>query len=160
MKDKKITIIGFLGVLCAAVMSGAVWYSLKFNGGRLVYPMDFGSYVFSYKDLPMILAGIMAIVYFAFVFFIFFGFYYEGKMSGTFMDEQFRENAARAQLKAYKIGFTINFIALIIFSQGYILKNAEYTLAALIILLSLSLALCIFLGEYLLYHYDNDENGI
>ena len=76
------------------------------------------------------------------------------------MDERFRENAARAQLKAYKIGFAINFIALIIFSQGYILKNAEYTLAALIITLSLSLTLCIFLGEYLLYHYDNDENGI
>lgn len=44
------------------------------------------------------------------------------------MDERFRENAARAQLKAYKIGFAINFIAFIIFSQGYILKNAEYTL--------------------------------
>ena len=215
MKDKKIAIVGFLGILCAAAMFGAVWYSLKFNDGRLVYPMDFGSYVFSYKDLPMILACIMVIVYFAFVFlsvflhaaqknngreegytrkinpklgflgffgflgflgfltypasgqvtpfvffifFGFFGFYYEGKMSGIFKDERFRENAVRAQLKAYKIGFTINFIALIVFSQGYILKNAEYTLAALIITLSLSMALCIFLGEYLLYHYDNDEN--
>ncbi len=217
MKDKKIAIIGFLGILCAAAMSGAVWYSLKFNGGRLVYPMDFGSYVFSYKDLPMILACIVVIIYFAvvflsvflhaaqkksdrkegytrkinpklgflgffgflgflgfltypasgqvtpfvfFIFFGFFGFYYEGKMSGTFMDERFRENAARAQSMAYKISFTINFIALIVFSQGYLTKNAECTLAALIITLSLSMALCIFLGEYLLYHYDNDENRI
>lgn len=217
MKNKKFAITGLLGILCAATMAGAVWYSLKFNQGRLVYPMDFGSYVFSYRDLPMILACAMVIIYIAFVcltsfvnavknsknseksytrkinpklgflgffgflgflgfltypasgqvtpfvffiFFGFFGFYYEGKMSGTFMDERFRENAARAQSKAYKISFTINFIALIVFSQGYLVKNAEYTLAALIITLSLSKALCIFLVEYLLYHYDNDENRI
>ena len=217
MKNKKFAITGLLGILCAATMAGAVWYSLKFNQGRLVYPMDFGSYVFSYRDLPMILACAMVIIYIAFVcltsfvnavknsknseksytrkinpklgflgffgflgflgfltypasgqvtpfvffiFFGFFGFYYEGKMSGTFMDERFRENAARAQSKAYKISFTINFIALIVFSQGYLVKNAEYTLAALIITLSLSKALCIVLVEYLLYHYDNDENRI
>ena len=53
--------------MCAATMAGAVWYSLKFNQGRLVYPMDFGSYVFNYKDLPMILVCAMVIIYIAFV---------------------------------------------------------------------------------------------
>lgn len=103
---------------------------------------------------------------FPFVFFMFFGFlgfYYEGKMSGTFMDERFRENAARAQLKAYKITFSIIFIALAVFCRGNAFGKVEYTMIAFVIVLSLTLALGIFLSEYLLYRYDyddrTDENG-
>lgn len=33
----------------------------------------------------------------------------------------------------------------------------EYTLIALVIVIALSLALELFLSEYLLYHYDHDE---
>ncbi len=90
-----------------------------------------------------------------FVFFGFFGFYYEGKMSGTFMDERFRENAIRAKLKASDITFSIIFIALIILCQGKFFGNYEYTLIAIIVTLSLALALKIFLTEYLLYRYDH-----
>lgn len=94
-----------------------------------------------------------------FLFFGFFGFYYEGKMSGTFMDERFRENAARAQLRASNISFSIIFIALIIFCQGKLSENLEYTLIAVIITLSLALALRIFLSEYFLYRYDYCEQA-
>lgn len=94
-----------------------------------------------------------------FLFFGFFGFYYEGKMSGTFMDERFRENAVHAQLKAYKIVFTIILIALLLLCQGRFFGNLEYTLIAAIIVLSIALALGIFLPMYLLYHYDNDEQA-
>lgn len=92
-----------------------------------------------------------------FLFFGFFGFYFEGKMSGTFMDERFRENAARASQKASNISFSIIWISLIIFGQGKLFGNLEYTLIAILITLSLTLALRIFLAEYLLYRYDYDD---
>lgn len=96
---------------------------------------------------------------FPFAFFLFFGFYYEGKMSGIFMDERFRENITRAKLKAYKITFGVMLIALIILCQGKLFGNLEYTLIASIINLSLALALGIFLSEYLLYQYDHDDQA-
>ena len=92
-----------------------------------------------------------------FLFFGFFGFFYEGKMSGTFMDERFRANAVRAQLNAYKITFRITLIALIILCQRKLFGSLEYTLIATIIVLSLTLALGIFLSEYLLYCYDHED---
>lgn len=92
-----------------------------------------------------------------FQFFGFFGFFYEGKMSGTFMDERFRENAVRAQLKASKITCLIVFIALLVLCQKKILGSLEYTFITLVIVLSLALALGIFLSEYLLYRYDHDD---
>ncbi len=80
-------------------------------------------------------------------------------MSGTFMDERFRENIARAKLKAYKITFGVMLLALIILCQGKLFGNLEYTLIASIITLSLALALGIFLSEYLLYRYDHDDQA-
>lgn len=94
-----------------------------------------------------------------FTFFGFFGFYFEGKMSGTFMDERFRENAARASLKASNISFEIIFIALIILGQRKLFGNLDYTLISILITVSLSLALRIFLAEYLLYRYDYDDRA-
>lgn len=92
-----------------------------------------------------------------FLFFGFFGFYYEGKMSGTFMDERFRENANRAQLMALKITNVIMFIALFVLCQRKLFGNLDYTLIAIIIILSLALGLEIFLSEYLLYRYEHDD---
>ncbi len=92
-----------------------------------------------------------------FLFFGFFGFFYEGKMSGTLMDERFRENAARAQLITYRTTFSITLLALLILCQGKLLGSLEYTLIATIIVLSLTLALGMFLPEYLLYRYDHDD---
>ena len=78
-------------------------------------------------------------------------------MSGTFMDERFRENMVRARLKAYRISFSIMLVALIILCQGKLFGSLEYTLIATIITLSVALALGIFLSEYLLYRYDHDD---
>ena len=80
-----------------------------------------------------------------------------GRMSGTFMDERFRENIVRAKLKAYRITFDIMFFALVILCQGKLFGSLEYTLIAVIIMLSLALALGMFLSEYLLYRYDHDD---
>ena len=58
-----------------------------------------------------------------------------------------------------KVTFSIILIALIVLCQGKLLGNFEYTLIATIIVLSLALALGIFLSEYLLYRYDHDDHA-
>ena len=92
-----------------------------------------------------------------FLFFGFFGFFYEGKMSHTLIDERYQENKRKAQSTAGKISRSIIFLAVLILGQGKLMGNLEYTLIALVIVIALSLALEIFLCEYLLYHYDHDE---
>lgn len=92
-----------------------------------------------------------------FSFFGFFGFFYEGRMSGTFMDERFKENALKAQLKSLKIGFIITWIILLFLGQGKLIGNLEYTAIAFTIVLSIDIAVTLFLSEYLLYQYDHDE---
>ena len=215
MKKNKVKFWFGCGIFCIAAVLLSVWHAVVLNDSRLVVPMDFGSYSFCPKDLPMLLSVSLLCVYvFAlfiqlfiqigknkkhiaetnmtrrvdprwgflgllgffglagfwtysvngaifpfgfFIFFGFFGFFYEGKMSGTFMDERFRENAARAQLTAYKITFSIILAALIILSQGKLFGSLEYTLIATMIVLSIALALGIFLPAYLLYRYDHDD---
>lgn len=215
MKRKQTKIWIGSGIFCLTALLLSIWYAVSFNDSRLVAPMDFGSYNFTLKDLPMILSVALICVYvFAlfiqlfvrigksrknaadtnmtrkvnpklgflglfgflgflgfwsypargdvsaflfFLFFGFFGFFYEGKMSGTLMDERFRENAVRAQLNTYKITFSITLLALVILCRGRLFGSLEYTLIATVIVLSLTLALGIFLPEYLLYRYDHDD---
>lgn len=92
-----------------------------------------------------------------FLFFGFFGFFYEGKLSGTFMDERFRENQMKAHMKADQTALKIIFFATLILGQGMFMRNLEYTFIAFVIVVALSLALEVFLSEYLLYRYDHDD---
>ncbi len=92
-----------------------------------------------------------------FVFFGFFGFFYEGKMSNTLIDERYKENKMKAQSAANKTSLSIIFLAILILGQGKLMGNLEYTLIALVIVIALSIALELFLSDYLLYHYDHDE---
>lgn len=214
MKRTNAKILIAVGVVCLAFLLGSVWYALTFNGGRLVTPTDFSTYVFRMNDLPMILSvvcvdlyvlflafllvwkvfrskhsidtsnrtrklnpmlgllGILGFLGFAgiwtyrvdgsifpfcfFLFFGFFGFFFEGKMSGTFMDERFRENARRAQLTAFKIGFTLLFLVLLVVG-GRVLGNLEITAIVFQGATALILGLTLFLSEYLLYRYDHAE---
>lgn len=92
-----------------------------------------------------------------FAFFGFFGFFYEGKMSNPLIDERYKENKMRAQSTANKTALSIIFFAILILEQGRLMGRLEYTLIALVIVIALSIALELFLSEYLLYHYDHDE---
>lgn len=94
-----------------------------------------------------------------FMFFGFFGFFFEGKMSDTYMDERYRENADRAQMKALKVGYAIQFLLLLLVGQGALLGNLEYTLILFVVVTALSLALVQFLSVYLLYRYDQGDQG-
>ena len=92
-----------------------------------------------------------------FMFFGFFGFFYEGKMSNTFMDERFKKNVNKAQLNALKVAFSLIIVEFVFLSLGSHFINLEYMLIVLHILIALSIALAIFLSEYLLYSYDHYE---
>ena len=80
-------------------------------------------------------------------------------MSDTFMDERYKENKVKAQMTANKIALTIIGIAVFILVevQNIFMGNLEYTLIAIVITVALSIALDIFLVEYLLYRYDHSE---
>lgn len=78
-------------------------------------------------------------------------------MSGTFMDERYKENRVKAQLASMETAITIMFLVVLVLGQGRFMENLEYTLIAVMIVLSLTLALYTFLSEYLLYHYDQDD---
>ena len=121
--------LGFLGLLGFAGFLGFWTYSVD----KTIFPFVF------------------------FLFFGFFGFFYEGKMSNTLTDERYKENKMKAQSVANKTSLSIIFLAILILGQGKLMDNLEYTLIALVIVIALSIALEIFLSEYLLYHYDNDE---
>lgn len=91
-----------------------------------------------------------------FAFFGFFGFFFEGKMSNTLMDERFKENAAKAELKAYRVGFVIIFLLLIV-SAHAARSRAGLLAPVLVVGIALAVALTLFLSEYLLYRYDHDD---
>lgn len=92
-----------------------------------------------------------------FMFFGFFGFFYEGKMSNTFIDERFKENRNRAQLAALKITFVTLIIMFVFLAVSERFMSMEYRLIVVHILIALSIALELFLSEYLLYRYDHEE---
>lgn len=213
MKKKNTKCTIWCGVICALLVAVSSWYTIVFNESRFIVPMELSEYTFRVQDLPMIISGVLLILYilhlfalligaasanraktaqksrpirpqlgflgllgfagflgfwtysidktvFPFMFFMFFGFFgffYESKMSNTFMDERYQENKERASATANKIALVIIFFAVLILGQGKLMGNLEYTLIALITVVALSIALEIFLSEYLLYRYDHDE---
>ena len=92
-----------------------------------------------------------------FVFFGFFGYFYTAKLSGTLMDERFRENQVKAGATANKTALTIIFAAVLVLGQGRLMGSLEFTLIAFVIVVSLALALEKFLSQYLLYRYDQED---
>ena len=94
-----------------------------------------------------------------FAFFGFFGFFFEGKMSNTLMDERFQENVRRAKLDAYKLGIEI--VLLLVIANGLIDCSPELRASVMLVVLSLTMGLVLFLQEYLLYRYDQqDAEGV
>ena len=63
MKNKKIKKIIFMGVGCALLLIVGTIYSLLYNNGRWVKNMDTSEYVFSYKDIPMLVIGALIALY-------------------------------------------------------------------------------------------------
>jgi len=77
-------------------------------------------------------------------------------MSNPFREERYEKTRARAELTAHRTAISITFLSLLLLNlnAGALLGSLEYTLIALTILISLAIALDMFLSEYLLYRYD------
>ena len=80
-------------------------------------------------------------------------------MSNTLMDERYIENRTKAQLQAYRTGFSLTAITLIASSSSWLFQTNDSKLLFITISLSLSYAFVIFLAEYLLYRYDVKDDG-
>ena len=78
-------------------------------------------------------------------------------MSNTFMDERYKENKMQAHAVANRTALEMIFLATLLLGQGKLLGNLEYNFIAYIIVVSLAIALEVFLSEFLLYHYDHDD---
>lgn len=89
-----------------------------------------------------------------------FGFFYEGKMSKTFMDERYMEDRMKAENKALSMGFKAIFAGLLILSiiENRIV-NKNIVLIGIEIFVSLMVGFVIFTIEYLTYKYDFDEES-
>ena len=56
MKKNSVRVWVGCGIFCIAAVLLSVWYAVTFNDSRLVVPMDFESYAFTPRDLPMIVS--------------------------------------------------------------------------------------------------------
>lgn len=139
------------GIFCVLSVLVSSWYAVAFNDSRLVVPMDSKEYVFDIKDLPMIVSVSLTCIY---LFALFALILIHAEKNQRQVEET---GITRAKLKAYQITFGVMFAALLILCRGKLFGSLEYTLIAVIITLSLALALGIFLSEYLLYRYDHDD---
>ncbi|RGS81119.1 DUF3796 domain-containing protein [Coprococcus sp. AF21-14LB] len=63
MSKKQIKKIIFMGVGCALLLIVGTIYSLLYNDGRWVKNMDMSEYVFSYKDIPMLVIEALIALY-------------------------------------------------------------------------------------------------
>ena len=90
-----------------------------------------------------------------FAFFGFFGFFYEGRMSGVLMDERYVQNTLRAQAAAFRTALLLITLALI--AAVNLVKEPEAAFLLLVSAVSLGWGLAMFLQEYLLYRYDQEE---
>ncbi len=63
MKANKVKWVIAGGVLCVLLLLLSVWYAATFNGGRLVEPMDFSTYTFQVRDLPMLCSTALFTLY-------------------------------------------------------------------------------------------------
>ena len=136
MSKKQIKKIIFMGVGCALLLIVGTIYSLLYNDGRWVKNMDMSEYVFSYKDIPMLVIGALIALY------------------AIYEDELFQENKRKAQLEAYKIGFKLLFVVIWLMAIGMFSRNVEWCAIFMLISVSLIYAIVLFLSNYLLYRYE------
>ena len=57
MTKKQMKQVIFMGVGCVILLIAGIIYSLLFNDARWVKNMDMSNYVFSIKDIPMLIVG-------------------------------------------------------------------------------------------------------
>lgn len=91
------------------------------------------------------------------LFFGFFSFYFEGKMSNQLIDERFRENSMKASSIAFRTGLTMIFLSIMFsiqYLEGYSMKMAYHFLVGAV---SLTFGITLTMHQYLIYKFDSKE---
>lgn len=63
MNKKYVKILVWCGIFCIFLALGGSWYAVTYNDSRLVAPTDFTTFVYTPKDLLMILSLVVVIAY-------------------------------------------------------------------------------------------------
>ena len=63
----------------------------------------------------------------------------------------------RAELKAYRIGFSLLFVVIWLMGMGFLSRNVEWCAVFMLASMSLIYGLVLFLTNYLLYRYERME---
>lgn len=173
MKRNKIKEIVIPGIICIIFLSASIWYSVRYNESCLVVPTDLETYKFSPKDIPMICSTVLTMVYVWYLLICL------GKTS-----IQQKKNILKTN-RTHKISPILGFLGFFgflgfmgggwfrfvffgffgFFFEGKMsntlmdesFMGIESLFNMVYILIALSIALAIFLSEYLLYRYDHDE---
>lgn len=91
------------------------------------------------------------------LFFGFFSFFFEGKMSNQLIDERFKENSMKASSIAFKTGLVMIFLSLLIsiqYLESISLKLAYHFLVGAA---SLTWGITLTLQQYLVYKFDQRD---
>ena len=89
MSKKQIKKIIFMGVGCALLLIVGTIYSLLYNDGRWVKNMDMSEYVFSYKDIPMLVIGALIALYAIYIVIICFKMSFQKQQGKTIFKNNF-----------------------------------------------------------------------
>ena len=89
MTKKQMKQVIFMGVGCVILLIAGIIYSLLFNDARWVKNMDMSNYVFSIKDIPMLIVGALIAIYVLYVTVIFF----KNAFSKNFKDKNLFKNS-------------------------------------------------------------------
>ena len=94
--------------------------------------------------------------YIFFSFFGFFGFFWEAKLNQEKPDERLKENFHRAHIISYRVGLLFVWLSLILLTRLSSSFEGKYSI--IVIAISLSFALSIFLVPFLTYRFDKKDS--
>ena len=125
MTKKQMKQVIFMGVGCVILLIAGIIYSLLFNDARWVKNMDMSNYVFSIKDIPMLIVGALIAIYVLYVTVIFF----KNAFSKNFKDKNYSRTVSSYWGLCGIFGF-LGFSGFWILNMGkYILLYSLYFLA-------------------------------
>ena len=78
-------------------------------------------------------------------------------MGGILDAQKAAEYRRRAELKAYRIGFSLLFVVIWLMGMGFLSRNVEWCAVFMLASMSLIYGLVLFLTNYLLYRYERME---
>ncbi|WP_315115286.1 DUF3796 domain-containing protein [uncultured Clostridium sp.] len=92
-----------------------------------------------------------------FSFFGFFSFYWEGKLAKELPDERLYENQQKASKIAFRLGFAIIVVSMVLIGNFWGSKEPAKAYALLNAVIAVTFAISLNLSTYLAYKFDKDE---